>query len=201
MVWAGVVGPVGFVAAWVIAGARTNGYSPVDDAISLLAARDAPTRWLMTAGFACFGVGVPVFALVLRSALPGRAWLAAVVSGVATLGVAAFPLHVSVTIDRLHGTFATVGYVSLALVPLLAARPLSRRGRGGAATASIVVAAISAACLAATPFTASNGVFQRAGLTVVDAWLVVTAMVITKLRQRTPPAVADQRKNDRSAAR
>jgi hypothetical membrane protein len=162
----------------VIAGARTKGYSPVDDAISLLAATDSHTRGLMTVGFVGFGVAVPVFAIALRDALPGRAWVAALVSGLATLGVAAFPLHVSVTIDRLHGTFATLGYVALALVPFLAARPLAREGRRGAAIASRLVAAMAAACLAATPIAASNGLFQRAGLTIVDAWLVATAIVL-----------------------
>ncbi|MEY2404512.1 MAG: hypothetical protein QOD38_2063 [Acidimicrobiaceae bacterium] len=134
----------------------------------------------MTAGFVCFGVGVSVFALVLRDALPGRAWVAALVSALATLGVAAFPLHVSVTIDRLHGTFAAVGYVSLALVPLLAARTLSRRGRRSAAVSSTVVATLSAVCLAATPIAAANGLFQRLGLSVVDAWLVVAAFTLQR---------------------
>ena len=85
----------------MIAGALAEGYSPVDDAISLLAATDASTRWLMTAGFVCFGIAVPLFAIELRRVLPGRASMAAVVSGLATLGVAAFPLHVSTTVDRL----------------------------------------------------------------------------------------------------
>jgi hypothetical membrane protein len=160
----------------VIAGTRTNGYSPVHDAISLLAATDAPTRWWMTAGFVCFGVCVPIFSLVLRRALPGRAWLAAAVSGVATLGVAGFPLHVSVTFDRLHGTFAAIGYVALASVPFLAARTLRNQGQRRAARASLIVSMASVACLAATPVADANGLFQRVGLTVVDAWLCATAV-------------------------
>jgi len=116
----------------------------------LLAATDASTRWWMTAGFVCFGVGVPLFAIALRQLVPGPAWIAAIVSGLATLGVAAFPLHVSTAVDRLHGTFASVGYVALALVPFFAARALSMRGQRLAATASRGVAAI-AAVLAAMP--------------------------------------------------
>ena len=164
----------------MIAGTRRDGYSPLDDAISLLAATDASTRWLMTSGFVCFGVGVPVFALQLHRSLPGRAWIAAIVAGLATLGVAAFPLHVSTTVDRLHGTFASIGYIALALVPLLAARALADLGHRQAALASTVVAALSAVCLLATPFAATNGLFQRAGLTVVDAWLVVAALWLAK---------------------
>ena len=130
----------------------------------------------MTAGFVCFGVGVPLFAIALRQLVPGPAWIAAIVSGLATLGVAAFPLHVSTAVDRVHGTFASVGYVALALVPFFAARALSLRGQRLAATASRGVAAVAAVCLALTPVASANGLFQRAGLTVVDLWLVVAAV-------------------------
>ena len=162
----------------MVAGARTKGYSPVHDAISQLAAADAPTRWLMTSGFVCFGVCVPIFSLVLRRALPGPAWLAAAVSGFATLGVAARPLHVSPTVSAIHGAFASVGYIALASVPFLAARTLSRQGRGTAAIASRIVSMVSVACLAATPVAEANGLFQRLGLTIVDAWLVASAIAL-----------------------
>jgi 4-hydroxybenzoate polyprenyltransferase len=119
---------------------------------------------------------VPTFSLVLRRALPGPAWLAAAISGFATLGVAAFPLHVSVAFDRLHGTFATLGYIALASVPLFAARALSHQGRRNAAIVSVAVSAVSVLCLAATPIADANGLFQRLGLTVVDAWLCATAV-------------------------
>ena len=132
----------------------------------------------MTSGFVCFGVAVPLFAIDLRRSVPGRAWVAAIVTGLATLGVAAFPLHVSTTVDRLHGTFAAIGYVSLALVPLLAARPLARQGHRAAANGSIAIAAISGLCLALTPVAGANGLFQRAGLTVVDLWLVGAAIAL-----------------------
>ena len=201
MAWPGVVGPGGFIGAWVVAGALAKDYSPLHDAISQLAATDASTRWLMTAGFLCFGIAVPRFALVLRETLSGPAWISAAASGVATLGVAAFPLHVNPTVSALHGTFAASGYVALALVPFLAGRVLARRGHRGAAAASVAVAAMSAACLAATPFTDANGLFQRLGLGVVDGWLVVSAITISKLRRRTPDTVVNQRKNDGPTAR
>jgi hypothetical membrane protein len=58
----GVVGPVGFVMAWVACGRATPGYSPRHDAISLLAAIGSPTRVAMTVGFVVFGIGVLVYA-------------------------------------------------------------------------------------------------------------------------------------------
>jgi hypothetical membrane protein len=162
----------------VIAGDRAKGYSPVNDAISRLAAADAPTRWLMTAGFVCFGIGVPVFSLFLRHALPGPTWVAGAVSGLATLGVAASPIHVTPRLSELHGVFASVGYVALALVPLLAATTLLRQDRLRAAAASTVVAAVAGACLVATSVAEANGLYQRLGLSSVDAWLVVAAIAL-----------------------
>lgn len=155
-----------------------SGYSPVEDAISRLAAIHAPTRWLMTAGFVCFGVAVPVYSVALREALGGRAWAAAMVTGLASLGVAAVPLDISKTTDLVHGGFASIGYASLALTPLLAARPLAARGYRRAAAASRVVGALSAACLAATVFGSASGLFQRAGLTLGDLWLAGSAAAI-----------------------
>ena len=178
LAWGGVIGPVGFVAAWATAGAVTSGYSPVDDAISRLAAVHAPTRWVMTAGFVCFGVAVPAYSLALRDALAGRAWLAAAVTGLATLGVAAVPLDVSKTTDLIHGGFASVGYASLALTPLLGAGPLAARGYRRAAAVSRAVGVLSGACLAATVFGSFHGLFQRAGLTLGDLWLAATAAAI-----------------------
>ena len=88
----GVVGPVAFVAAWTVCGAVTDGYSPVQDAISDLAAVGAPTRVAMTAGFVVFGIGVIAFGFALRAALHSRAWIAAIGTGACTIGVAATPL-------------------------------------------------------------------------------------------------------------
>ena len=179
----GLVGPAGFVTAWAVGGAVARDYSPVDDAISRLAAVDAPTRALMTSGFVVFGVGVPLYGLALRDRLPGKAWASAVATGLATLGVAAFPLDRSATVDLVHGAFASVGYATLTGVPLLAARPLRGEGRTGAAAASLAVAAVSGACLLATLAGRRHGFFQRAGLTAGDAWLVASAVWL--LRERT----------------
>ena len=75
-----------------LAGAIAAHYSVVDDAISDLAAVDASTRVVMTVGFVVFGSGVVAFGLALREVLEGRAWIAAVVTGGCTIGVAATPL-------------------------------------------------------------------------------------------------------------
>ena len=178
LAWGGVVGPTGFVAAWATAGALAKGYSPVHESISRLAAARAPKRRLMTAGFVCFGVAVPAYGMALRETLAGRAWLAATVSGFATLGVGAFPLGTSSLIDRVHHGLAVVGSSSLALTPILASPSLSARGYARAAAASCLLGVLSGACLAAPAFSPAEGLFQRIGLTLAEGWLAASAIAI-----------------------
>jgi len=160
----------------LIAGALTPGYSPVGQAISRLAATGAPWRGVMTAGFVCFGAAVGVYALELRRRLGGRAWMAAATTAAATLGVALFPLGVSDGLDGVHNGLAAAGYLSLAATPLLAAPALAGSGHRRAAVASVMIGVLAAACLAATVAGPAHGAFQRAGLGVVDVWLMASAV-------------------------
>ena len=190
--WCGVIGPTGFVAAWATAGPLTKGYSPVQEAISHLAALRAPTRWLMTAGFVCFGVAVPVYSSALRNSLGGRAWLAAATTGIATLGAGAFPLDISPTTDRVHRGFAVIASSSLALTPVLAGQTLSACGHGRAAAASRLVGAMSGGCLVASAFVPTEGLFQRIGLTLSDGWLAASAVAILRVMEPTRVSPAER---------
>lgn len=114
----GILGPVAYVAAWAVAGATIEGYSPARDAISELAAQGSPAAAAMGAGFILFGLAALPFAAAVRQVLPdrvdarvagpadaqpgrrrvppsgahGRALaIAIVVTGVATAGAAVFP--------------------------------------------------------------------------------------------------------------
>lgn len=173
----GIVGPAAFITAWAVLGRSAQNYSPTQDAISRLAATGAPTRGAMTAGLVAFGTGVPVCAIALRSALPGKSWMLATVTGLAALGVAALPLG-SPTRDAAHGAFATIGYATLAALPLTAAGPLARQGRHHWAVFSRVAGTVSGLCLAATLAGPAHGFFQRVGLTVADLWVMATAVDI-----------------------
>lgn len=177
----GIVGPTAFVTAWAV-GAFTNDrqLSVVADAISQLAHVESNTRWLMTAGFVTFGVGVGLFAIGLRTTLgtPASALLGA--TAASTLAVASLPLGVSDIVDRLHGIAAAAGYVTLAAAPLAARAPLHRRGAHRLASAGVVAGIVAAASLVASLAVSATGAFQRVGLTVVDAWIVtVAALVVT----------------------
>lgn len=158
----------------------------MNDAISRLAAVHAPTQALMTGGFVAFGIGVPLYGLALRRIVPGPAWAAAVTTGLATLGVAAAPLDVSSRVDLVHGAFASVGYASLAALPLLAAGPLEHAGQSGWARTSRVAGVASGIALLATLAGSRHGLFQRVGLTIGDAWIVASAAAIARDRWPAP---------------
>ena len=173
----GLVGPAAFVGAWTAAGLRTRGYSPVSDAISDLAAIGASTRVLMTSGFLIDGIGLSAFGLAMRSTVEGPAWIAAVITGVATLGVAAAPLGGGLG-DGAHAAMAGLAYASISAAPLLAAGPLRRRGRTTWSRASLAVGAVSATALLASTAGPAHGFWQRLGLTVGDAWIVGIAALL-----------------------
>lgn len=177
----GIIGPAAFVTAWAVLGARKVGYNPITDHISRLAAAGVPERAAMSAGFVAFGLAVPAYGWALRRSLPGPAWTTAVATGLATLGVAAFPLDGPVG-DTPHAIAASLGYATLAATPLLAARPLHRSGRNSWAAASVVAGVASGICLAATVAGPATGLLQRTGLGIGDLWLAATGAAIASGR-------------------
>jgi len=177
----GVLGPAAFVGAWLLGGAlRAPAYSPVADAISRLAQEGTSTVPLMTAGFVVFGVLVPVYARGLGRVLGSPATrAAATLSGLATLAVAALPLSAAggQRVDALHAVAAGTGYLGQVLAPLLGGLAL----RGRARAASLSVSGVAALCLVASLAAPGvTGLFQRTGLTVVDAWFVVLAVRLAR---------------------
>lgn len=181
----GIAGPCAFVGAWLLGGLQTDAYRPVRDAISQLAREGADTRPLMTTGFVLFGLLIPVWALLLRRVLGPGVAAAATVAGLATLAVALLPLtrEGGQPQDVGHAVAAGVGYVGMALTPLLAVAPLRRQGLTRAAASSTVVGAVSVLALVGSVLvTQRSGGLQRLGLTVVDAWHVVVAVWVLRRR-------------------
>ena len=179
--WAGVLGPACFVSGWLAAAALRPGYSSAQQAISQLAREGAPHRFLMTAAFVVFGIAMPVFAQPIARALEGGRLLrgAVTLAGLATLGVACCPLSASGsgTRDLVHGGFATSGYVAMVGSAGLGAMALGRRQRATSCMSAAV--AVAAATFLSLTLTGHDvGLFQRAGLTVVDVWFVVIALSI-----------------------
>ena len=182
-----IAGPVAFVTAWASLGAGAGGYDPTRDAISRLAALGAPTRPAMTAGLLALATGMGLYGVALRlcpppGRRPGPAWLLPVANGVVTLAVAALPLGGRV--DAAHGVAATLGYVTLAAIPAVVGR---RR-------LSLGIGLLSGLCLLLTVLADDrDGLFQRLGLTIAQAWVVVSALALLRSptpSSTTPPAPA-----------
>lgn len=172
---AGIVGPAVFVADWAILGAVASHYTPTRDTISRLAETGVATRPAMTAGFVVYGAALPLFAVASGSRLPRGARALVAVTGISTLGVAAFPVGTQPS-GHVHAVFAGLGYVTLAAAPLVHARSLARRGRGVRAAA---VGSLGVACgvlLVTSVAVARTGLLQRAGLTLGDGWIVANAL-------------------------
>ena len=179
LAWGGLVGPVVFVADWAILGAARAGYSPVGNPISRLAELGASSRPAMTAGFVVYGIGLLGYGAALRRAVPGPAWLFAVGTGIAILGVAVFPLGSSTS--AVHGVCAVLGYMGLAAIPVAVSRPLVATGHRTAARLSVVVGAVTGAfLLASTTVGSAHGLTQRMGLTVGDTWVAVSAVILLR---------------------
>ena len=175
----GIVGPVAFLLGWAVSGAVTVGYSPIDDAISDLAAVGAATRVAMTIAFIAFGIGVIAFGEALHQVLEGRAWIAGIATGACTIGVAATPLGGWSAMASMRSG-PRVLHARAAAAPRVAARACARTWDG-----SIVVATTSGVCLAASTLGPAHGLWQRAGLTIGDAWIVVVALFLVAGARRT----------------
>lgn len=120
-----VVAPVALVGGWLYAGSAVRGYDPVRSSFSVLAAGDAPGRWVMTVALVLTGISHVVTAVGLRPADPaGRAILGA--GGVATLLMAWIPNahmdHNSVG----HMIVSYFAFATLSLWPAVIARNVPR---------------------------------------------------------------------------
>ncbi|MEU5907472.1 DUF998 domain-containing protein [Micromonospora sp. NPDC047467] len=110
--------PLFLIGGWTLAqAAQPDGFDPVRQTISALAATGADHRWIMTAGLTGLGLCHLVTALGLVTAAPaGRGLLA--LGGLATLVLVAFPQRPDGSTT--HVVAAGVAFVALAVWPALA---------------------------------------------------------------------------------
>lgn len=167
----GVAGPVVFVATWWLVGRGREGYSPVVQPISRLAAHRTPTRLAMTAGFAGYAAGVGALAAGLARSDPRVAGgLAA--NAASMVAVAALPLDAPYG-DAPHVVAAAAAYTSLAVTPLLGTRSPDRR-RAPADT--VVGLATGTLLVLSQAFRSRRGLLQRMGLSLGHLWVVRRAL-------------------------
>lgn len=129
--------PVFLIGGWTVAAARQqDGFDPVVETISALAAYGADDRWLMTAALTAVGLCYLTTAAAFRGAAPaGRVVLA--IGGAATLLVAAFPLPADESGSTAHTLAAGASFLTLALWPSVA----WRRGAPGPLRPAVSLAA------------------------------------------------------------
>lgn len=175
-----VLAPVLFVAGWVTAGLATPGYSPRRQAISDLAAVDSSTRWPMFVVFLAYGIVMVVGSQALRRSPVRAAWPAAALNGLALIGVALAPIHRSSGLDVVHGRAALAAYLSIALVPVLAAWGLVRTGHGWLGIASVVAGVASISFLAAAYGNSYVGLLQRTGAGIGNAWVLIAGLTLLR---------------------
>lgn len=167
-----------FALGWATLGASIEGFSSVRSAISQIAAVDSPRRWQMFAVFVTYGLLLLAGARALRGAGAAGSGAAATVNALSVWGVAAFPIHGSERGDAVHGLFALMGYVTLALMPALAVRPLKRAGRQRAALISALLAAVMLVAFLGTAGDGRTGLYQRIGTTTGDLWMAAAGVLL-----------------------
>ncbi|MFC9890103.1 DUF998 domain-containing protein [Streptomyces pilosus] len=174
--------PVLLIAGWVVAASlEGSAYDPVTETISVLAAYGAAGFWVMTGALFALGVCHLLTAWGLRpAAAAGRLALAG--GGVAALVVALIPAPSSGGSLR-HGSVAVVGFVLLAVWPVLAAVGGSaapwalRPAPACAATAAMVAGAVW--FLVEIHLEGAPGVAERVVTALQSVWpfVVVTSCV------------------------
>lgn len=181
----GLIGPVAFTAAWLLAQRRQDEYQVRDEHISGLAARDATDPHLMTAGFFALGACTVAFASALKRRLDARTGLGPALIGVAGLATIAAGLFRrdrrsnfpppgvpdgQSWVNDVHDFAAAVGGAAgtaglVALAPALAREPALRdlaRPAIGAAGASVGISA----WFLRDVVRPGNGLLQRANVTI-----------------------------------
>ena len=201
---AAVAGPMAFTAAWLVAWAAQDTYSPLREDISALAALDAQAPWIMVAGFVALALGLVALGLGLVRALPASrlAVVGALLVALAGVGVlvAGFARNdcsselaaCKARIDAgdiswhhgLHDAVSGLLFLALVVAQLVLARAFRRDPAWrDLRSYSIVSGASSLALLVLFvigPVDGWNGLVQRAFLGVPFAWMLVLG---TRLRR------------------
>jgi hypothetical membrane protein len=182
--------PVFFIGGTVAAELAWPGYDPIAQTISELAAGDAPTRVFMTVMFmltaVCHGV-TGVFARGIG--LPGR--IALMVAACSTFGVAIFPLPTVAGTSEPHRISAMLGFVILAIWPVLGMRlrreyPRIIRPWGAIlGTALLATACFYFLAVWSSPQTGTVGLVERIAANAESLWpaLVVGLFALADRRR------------------
>ena len=179
---AAVIGQIQSVLGWLIAGSLWQGYDPVNQTISDLAADDSPVKLIMSAFFILGGTLTLIGAIYARTlAMPGR--VALFISGICTYGLTIFPTPL-VGHSDMHRVFAISSFVLSAGWPLLAMRRDKSAPFIIRPLASIVGTSLQAflaiwfLIVWADPDTTNIGVWERVVTTTQSLYVSVVVLTI-----------------------
>jgi hypothetical protein len=205
-----------FSIAWLVAGGLDEGYSHERQYVSELGARDAEHAWIFIIGAFALGLSWVATGLALRLALPKRPWSWAppalfVASGIAAGSVALLPLDCSVTVDDAcraraedwdlawrhyaHGLVGLGAQLMLAATPFALALALRPGQLARVALALGIIGLALGAALLAVPSVDEDrdGIYQRAGLAVVQGWTCLLAAALLLVATVRPPGAVAPR--------
>jgi hypothetical protein len=200
---AGVIGPVAFTGAWVIASLRQHGHPVAQVQISGLAAPGARDPWIMIAGFVLLGLSLIVFGSALGGELGGRRAgpgpLVIEVTGVLTIAAGLLRRdHMLLTSgpqswhNRAHNVVSGALYIVLIVAPLLLAWRLRAEARWrclpGLLTGAAAAAAAVLAIFAGGAARAWDGTLQRIGVSIPLVALVAVAVAMLRARRLNTPS-------------
>jgi len=179
---AAIIGPIQSVLGWVIAGSLWQGYDPVYQTISDLAADESPVKLIMSSFFILGGTLTLIGAVYAKTlAMPGR--VALFVSGLCTYGLTIFPTPL-VGHSEMHRLFAITSFVLSAGWPLFAMRrdksaPFIIRPLASIfGTAAQAALALWFLVVWADPTTTNIGVWERVVTTTQSLYVSVVVLTI-----------------------
>ncbi|MFM2412147.1 MAG: hypothetical protein RLZZ587_480 [Actinomycetota bacterium] len=185
---AAVIGPIQSVGGWLLAGSLWDGYDPIRQTISDLAAPESPVATVMSAFFILGGTLTIVAGLAVRPfALPGR--IALVLAGLATYGLTIFPTPL-IGYSIPHRIFAITSFVLCAGWPLLAMRFRKDAPRIIRPTASILATAAQTVLAVwflmtwTEPDQTAVGLWERVVVTQQAVYLSLVVLVLYAHQRR-----------------
>jgi hypothetical membrane protein len=199
----GVLGPAAFTVAWAAASARQPGYSLANEHISGLAAPDARSPSVMTAGFWALGASTVGFAAALDRRLGGRSIGPALLgaSGLAICAAGSLrrdrmsnwpmpgePPRRQTAVNDAHDLSSVLAHVCATTGLLATARRM--RQEPGLRDLALPTAAAALASSGVMSYFArdvvrpGNGIVQRIGISVPLAF--TSRLAVRLLRERLP---------------
>jgi hypothetical membrane protein len=203
-----------FPIAWLVAGGLDERYSHEKQYVSELGARGAEHAWIFDLGLTALGLSWVALGLALRVALRGRrsSWLPAglfVATGMATTAVVLLPVDCSASVDEVcaaleerwelswrhyaHAFSAWANQLMLAATPFAIALALRPGRLARLALAFGVIGVLIGAAHVAASFADEDrvGIYQRAGLVVVQGWSYLLAAALVLVSATRSPRFAE----------